>query len=114
MSVQDAEKFTEEVRRYTEARRAARKIRNMVANLNMALAVAAQHGVVYDLTMKTRDVNPGRSDCQSTPQSYGHVTIECMQVLEANEPADWVLDKFREAARGIATEEETQSCRMQI
>ncbi len=109
MSIQDAEKFTAEVRRYTEARRAARKVRNMVANLNMALAVAAQHGVVYELILETRGVNPGRSDCQSTPQSYGHVTIECMQLLEVNEPADWVLDKFNEVARGIAAEEETQS-----
>ncbi len=109
MSMQDAEKFTAEVHRYTEARRAARKVRNMVANLNMALAVAAQHGVVYELILETRDVNPGRSDCQSTFRSYGHVTIECMQTLEANEPSDWVLDKFREAATRIASEEETQS-----
>ncbi len=109
MSIQDAKQFTDEVSRYTEARRAARKVRNMVANLNMTLAVAAQYGVEYEVQMELRDVNPGRSDCQSARKQYGHVTIKCVQPLEANEPSDWVLDKFRLAAERIANETEEQS-----
>ena len=106
MSVQDAEQFTEEVRRYTEARKAARKVRNMVANLNMALAVAAQYGVEYEVQMDLQDVNPGRSDCQSAREQYGHITVKCVQPLEANEPADWVLEKLYKVARAIAEEGE--------
>ncbi len=50
------------------------------------------------------------SDCESKGlDPYTHVTIKCTQALEANEPADWVLEKFNEVAREIAAQEETLS-----
>ncbi len=94
MSVQDAEKFIEEVRRYTEARRAARQVRNMLANLNAALDVAASKGVDCEVDVINTD------ECGSI-SSRRLISVQCRQDLSLNEPADWVLDRFREAAREI-------------
>ncbi len=94
MSVQDAEQFTEEVRLYTEARRAARHVRNMLANLNAALDVAASKGVDCEIDVVWID-EVGSDSSRRT------ITITCRQDLSLNEPSDWALDKFREAADEI-------------
>ncbi len=94
MSVQNAEKFIEEVNRYTEARKAARQVRNMLANLNAALDVAASKGVDCEVDVINVD------ECGSI-SSRRLISVQCRQDLSLNEPADWVLEKFREVADEI-------------
>ncbi len=95
MSVQDAEQFTREVQRYAEARRASRQVRNVLSNLNAALTVASAKGVDCDVEVQEITV-------LGDPFVHRQIRIQCKQYLEANEPSDWVLDRFRETAEEIA------------